>query len=111
MLSPKKRRELKAQAHNLAVTVQLGAKGLSEAVLAEAETTIAHHELIKLKLTGADREQRQLLAEEIASKLKAETIALIGQVLVLYRKAPPKPPAKPARPSSRSPEKSSRPRR
>ncbi len=84
-LNAEQRRRLKAQAHDLAVVVQTGAKGITPAVIAETETAINHHELIKVRLAGVEREQRTTMAASLASSLGADIVALVGGVLILYR--------------------------
>ena len=48
-LSTKQKQHLKGLAHSLKPVVLLGANGLTEAVLAEIEIALDHHELIKSK--------------------------------------------------------------
>ncbi len=49
-LSTKQKQHLKGLAHSLKPVVLMGANGLTEAVLAEIEIALNHHELIKVKL-------------------------------------------------------------
>ena len=59
-LSTKQKQFLKGLAHHLNPVVMLGGNGLTEGVLAEIENALNHHELIKVKVAGADRETKQL---------------------------------------------------
>lgn len=77
---------LKAKAHALKPVILLGAKGLTSAVLEETEIALQAHELIKIKLTGVERNGRKTVAQDICSQLKAELIQLIGTIAVIYRK-------------------------
>lgn len=86
-MSSARRRELKAQAHALQPVLQTGANGVTDAVIAEAEIAIEHHELIKLRLAGADRQQRSEMAACLAEKLHAEIVGQIGMVVILYRES------------------------
>ncbi len=95
-LDSAQRRQLKAQAHSLSAIIQTGSKGVTEAVVAETEIAIDHHELIKVRLAGSEREQRAQMAQELAAAVKAEVVGQIGAVVILYRKAKPKKAAKPA---------------
>ena len=65
MLSSAQRKFLRAQAHNLKPVVITGAGGLHPGVLAEIDSSLAHHELIKVRLNAADRETRNALADKI----------------------------------------------
>ncbi len=84
-LSNKQKQHLKGLAHHLKPTVLMGANGLTEAVLAEIEIALDHHELIKVKVVSEDRETKQLIVDAIVRETKAEKVQVIGKVLVLYR--------------------------
>ena len=86
-LTPAQRRFLKAQAHGLNPVVMIGDAGLSEAVLKEAEATLARHELIKIKVHSDDRASREALLAELCSQLGAAPVQHIGKILVIYRPA------------------------
>ena len=64
-------------------------KGLTENVMAEIETALEHHELVKVKLKS-DRDTRKAWIEEIAATCKAEVVHSIGQVASFYRRNPEK---------------------
>ena len=72
-LSTKQKQFLKGLAHHLSPVVMLGGNGLTEGVLAEIDNALNHHELIKVKIAGADRET------------KSSNVQTIGHILVLYR--------------------------
>ncbi|USQ13499.1 ribosome assembly RNA-binding protein YhbY [Legionella lytica] len=80
------KRSLKAQAHHLKPVVLIGAKGLTEAVAAETDVALLAHELIKVKINGAEREDRILMANELCQQLSAELVQLIGNTAIIYRK-------------------------
>ncbi|HCW6764880.1 TPA: ribosome assembly RNA-binding protein YhbY [Legionella pneumophila] len=80
------KQSLKAKAHHLKPVVLLGAKGLTEAILAETNIALLAHELIKVKINEAEKEDRMQMAEELCEQLHAELVQMIGNTLVLYRK-------------------------
>ncbi len=84
-LSTKQKQFLKSLAHHLNPVVMLGSNGLTEGVLAEIENALNHHELIKVKIAGADRETKQLIIDAIVRETKAANVQTIGHILVLYR--------------------------
>ena len=84
-LTTKQKQYLKSLAHHLNPVVMLGDNGLTEGVLAEIENALNHHELIKVKIAGADREVKQLIIDAIVRETKAVSVQTIGYVLVLYR--------------------------
>ncbi|WP_299018866.1 ribosome assembly RNA-binding protein YhbY [uncultured Photobacterium sp.] len=84
-LSTKQKQYLKGLAHNLKPVVLMGANGLTEAVLAEIELALDHHELIKVKVAAEERETKVLIVDAIIRETKAEKVQVIGKTLVLYR--------------------------
>ena len=63
----------------------IGNNGLTEGVLAETEVALTHHELIKVKIAGEDREMKTLIADAIVRETGAYNVQIIGKILVLYR--------------------------
>ena len=80
------KKELKAQAHHLKPVVLLGAKGLTEAVIAETDVALTAHELIKVKINGTEKEDRIMIAHELCQKLHATLVQMIGNTVIIYRK-------------------------
>lgn len=84
-LTPVQRRELRARAHHLNPVVSIADNGLTPTVLAEIERSLQAHELIKIKVHGAEREQREALLAELCSKLDAAPVQHIGTILIVWR--------------------------
>lgn len=86
-LTTKQKQFLKGLAHALNPVVMLGNNGLTEGVLAEIDYSLNHHELIKVKIAGADRETKQLIIDAIVRETGATEVQIIGHILVLYRQS------------------------
>jgi len=84
-LTPQQRRAFRAQAHHLDPVVSIAGNGLTESVLKEIERSLQAHELIKVKVQGADREARQAYMDSICEQLEAAPVQQIGGMLVLWR--------------------------
>ncbi|ABE54286.1 protein of unknown function UPF0044 [Shewanella denitrificans OS217] len=84
-LTTKQKQHLKGLAHNLKPVVMLGANGLTEGVLAEIDSALTHHELIKVKVAGADRELKNAIVDAIVRETQSAKVQVIGHVLVLFR--------------------------
>jgi RNA-binding protein len=80
------RRELRRQAHALHPVVHLGGAGVTDALIGAVDRALEDHELIKLRLVG-ERDERQQVAEEVASRTGSELAGLVGRVAILYRPA------------------------
>ncbi|KKA44294.1 MULTISPECIES: ribosome assembly RNA-binding protein YhbY [Salinivibrio] len=86
-LSTKQKQYLKGLAHPLKPVVLMGANGLTEAVVAEIELALDHHELIKVKVASEDRETKNLIIDAILRETGAEKVQVIGKTLVIYRQS------------------------
>ncbi len=86
-LSTKQKQHLKGLAHNIKPVVLMGSNGLTEAVIAEIELALSHHELIKVKVASEDRDTKHLTVDAIVRETKAEKVQVIGKTLVLYRQS------------------------
>ena len=86
-LTGKQLNYLRSLAHHKKPVVFIGAAGLSEAVMVEIETALSFHELVKMKISGADKAQRKQLMQDICDKSGAASVQLIGNMAVLYRAA------------------------
>jgi RNA-binding protein len=84
-LTSKQRQYLKGLAHALEPIVRVGRAGVSPTVIEETKRSLAAHELIKVRVEGADSAQRRAIAEELASACDAEVAASIGKIAILYR--------------------------
>lgn len=99
-------RSLRARAHAQHPILQLGEKGLTDAVIAEIDRALAHHELIKVRAAPLDRAAREVALASICERTGAHAVQHIGKMLVLYRPKPqptPEPGPKPRRPRRAQP--------
>lgn len=86
-LTQKDRKHFKAIGHHLKPILQLGDKGLNEAVSTEIDARLEDHELIKVKVSGQDREDRDAIITQICTQTGAELVQRIGHTALLYRAA------------------------
>jgi RNA-binding protein len=84
-LTSREIRHLRGLSHKLHPVVTVGEKGLSGPVMAEIESALEHHELIKVKLRS-DRDTRASWVKTIAAASGAELVHAIGQVACFFRR-------------------------
>jgi len=84
-LSNQQKKKLKSLAHSLKPVVRLGQSGLTTNVLDEIESAIEHHELIKVKISADDRDDKKAIIQKIADKTSSEVVQSIGFMAVFYR--------------------------
>ncbi|MBN1516180.1 YhbY family RNA-binding protein [Candidatus Sumerlaeota bacterium] len=86
-LTSQQRKALEQLSHPLRPVVNVGKAGLTEAVSVAADEALESHELIKVKFI-AFKEERDTLSTQLAESLKAERVARIGNVAILFRQHP-----------------------
>lgn len=86
-LTEQQKRHLRGLAQQRKVLVIVGNAGLTESVTAEIDNTLAHHELVKVRINAADRESRQTIIEQIRDATASALVQSIGHVAVYYRPA------------------------
>lgn len=90
VLTPAERRAQRAAAHHLDPVVMIGADGLTDAVMHEADAALSAHGIIKIRVAGDDRAARELIYQSMAADLNAAPVQHIGKLLVLWRPMPKK---------------------
>ena len=89
-LSVQQRKVHRAEAHHLDPVVMIGNDGLTANVRKEIDAALNAHGLIKVRVLGDDRVQRESMYQSLADELDAAPIQHIGKLLVLWRPKPPK---------------------
>lgn len=89
-LSVAERKAHRAEAHHLDPVVMIGNDGLTAAVKKETDAALSAHGLIKVRVLGDDREQREAVYQQLCEDLNAAPIQHIGKLLVLWRPKPKK---------------------
>ena len=86
-MTSKQRSHLKSIAANLDPIFQLGKGGISENMVKSISDALEARELIKINvLTNAEEDARSL-GDELAARLSAECVAVIGRKVILYRRS------------------------
>ena len=80
-------RKLKGLAQRMDATLKVGKQGLSEGFIKSLDQELSRHELVKVKFAEF-KEQRKELAPQLAERTQAQLIALVGNVVVLFRQNP-----------------------
>lgn len=84
-ITSQERAALRARAHPLRPVVLVGDKGLTEPVIAEIDRNLTAHELIKVKIGGAERDERDAMLETLCDQLSCAPVHHLGKTLILYR--------------------------
>jgi RNA-binding protein len=88
LLSLHQKRYLRGLAHALDPVILVGQKGVTPSLVKELDGALAHHELVKVKLADADRDDRADSIELLREGTKAELVQTIGRIACFYRRNP-----------------------
>lgn len=83
-LTERQKKYLRGLAHPLEPVIMIGNSGLTAGVVAETGRALHDHELIKVKVRGAEREARDAMLAELAQKTGSALVHRIGHVAVFY---------------------------
>ena len=90
-LSSKERAALRGEAHRLTASVHIGQHGLTDTVRQTVDDDLRTHELVKIQFTkNADADVKGA-ANDLAAKLGADVVQVIGRTATLYRANPELP--------------------
>ena len=78
-------RFLRGQAHDLSAMLQVGGKGITDALVAEVSAALEQHELIKVKVAAEHREVRDAMIKDLADRAEAALVQRIGHTAVFYK--------------------------
>jgi len=87
-LTEKQKKHLRRIGHTLEPVLLTGGAGMTPGLLAELDTTLAHHELVKVRVRAGDRATRDAMIESMCEASGAELVQRIGHVALLWRANP-----------------------
>lgn len=88
--SESQKKYLRGLGHALKPVVMIGESGLTDPVRAEFESSLEHHELIKLRVKVGDRAERDSIIDALCKSNDAELVQRIGNMALVYRENPEK---------------------
>lgn len=87
MLTSKQRAKLKSLAANLQPVGQVGKDGIGENMLKSFSDCLEKRELIKINILENSDGDPKDIGRELAERLSAECVIIIGRKAVLYRRS------------------------
>ena len=85
-LTEQQKKRLRGLGHNLKPVILVGAGGLSDSLREEFERSLEHHELMKVKVSLGDRDDRDAALRTLCEHSGAELVQRVGNVGLLFRK-------------------------
>lgn len=89
-LSEAQKKHLRGLGHSRKPLILVGDAGLTESLQVEFESTLAHHELVKIKVRVGDRHARDTIIGELCTRAGAELVQRVGNMALVYRANPDK---------------------
>ena len=83
-LTSKQRKELEKAAHDLQPVVIVGGAGVTEGVTKMVDSSLAAHELIKIKFNEY-KDEKVELTNKLCQDCDATLVRIIGNVAILFR--------------------------
>ncbi|VAW44846.1 hypothetical protein MNBD_GAMMA03-1979 [hydrothermal vent metagenome] len=84
-LSNNQKKYLRGIAHGLNPMIIIGSNGITKNLMEELESTLEHHEILKIKIAFGDRDERQEIVQHIINQTEALLVQSIGKICVIYR--------------------------
>lgn len=91
MLTGKQKRFLRAMGNEMDPMLQVGKEGVTEAVVISGNEVIESRELIKGRVLQNSSEDPKAAAEDLANRMGAELVQVIGRNFLLYKESKDKP--------------------
>lgn len=87
MLDSKTRSRLSGLASTQAVTMHLGKAGAADAVVAQLDTLLDRHELVRLRFADFKDDRREI-SNDLAARTRSELVRVIGNTALFFRRNP-----------------------
>ena len=84
-------KHLRNLAHHLKPVILIGQNGITDSLLNELNIALDHHELVKIRIAGEDREQRKQAISQLCVSTSADKVQAIGKTLTLFKRNTNKP--------------------
>ena len=87
MFTSKERSNLRSMAQTIQPITQIGKGGISENLIVSLSEALEARELIKVSVLNNNDDDPKDIAAELERLLNAQTVAVTGKKIVLYRKS------------------------
>jgi len=85
-LTDAQKKRLRGLGHKLKPVIIVGAEGLSASLLEEFDRSLAHHELMKIRVSIGDRDERDQIIARLCKQSLAELVQRVGNIALLFLK-------------------------
>ncbi len=87
MLNSRQRAQLRGMANDFETILQVGKMGISENTVKQVDDALEARELIKMSVLETCPITSREVADELALRVKADVVQVIGRKFILYRES------------------------
>lgn len=87
MLTSKQRAQLRGMANSMDTILQIGKDGINDNTIKQVDDALSARELIKCRVLETSPSSSREAADEIAERIGADVVQVIGYRFILYRPA------------------------
>lgn len=87
MLNSRQRAQLRGLANDFETILQVGKMGIGENTVKQVDDALEARELIKMSVLETSPLTSREVADELAKKVKADVVQVIGRKFILYRQS------------------------
>ena len=87
MLNSRQRAQLRAMANDMETILQVGKGGINENTIKQVDDALEARELIKLRILETCPTTVRETADELAGRVSADVVQVIGTRFILYRQS------------------------
>ena len=87
MLNSRQRAQLRGMANGYETIFQVGKGGINDQLIKQVDEALEARELIKLRTLENSPESSRSAADEIANRVNADVVQVIGSRFILYRES------------------------
>ena len=87
MLNSRQRAQLRGLANDFETILQVGKMGISENTVKQVDDALEARELIKMSVLETCPLTSREVADELAKKVRADVVQVIGRKFILYRQS------------------------
>ncbi len=87
MLTGKQKRFLRSKAHHLNPILQVGKGGVNDNMIKQVADALEARELMKISILQNCEEDKDTVADQLATGTRAELVQIIGNTIVLYKES------------------------
>jgi len=84
-LSGAEKSRLRGRGQTMEVSLKIGREGASPTVITALQTLLKTHDLVKIRYTAAERDERAIMTSQLAEGTDSACVGSVGSTALFYR--------------------------